>query len=235
MPIKYTKEECLNNFKREFNKNLNIYCIGLINNHGFTKDTNEKYTEIFADHILDNLDIFKSSNTPVTRKKTYKTISHVGKINNECNTNEDVFGKTLYQKHLDNVGEIIDYQIPIKDKKRSSSTTGKIDLLSYNHQKNNLYLLELKIPHDNITNDETLLRSVLEIYTYSKQINQKKFLADFNLSKASSIPSVFPVEGCRAFNEYNDGTSINVKKLMKVLDIDFNYLNREIFDTFKSL
>jgi len=77
------------------------------------------------------------------------------------------------------LGEIINYQIPIKSKQDDGA--GKIDLLSYNKKSGILYLIELK-QRENKT--DTMLRSILEICTYYYQIDReqlKKELLEKNI------------------------------------------------------
>lgn len=81
------------------------------------------------------------------------------------------------------LGKVLDYQIPLKDKQDDKAC--KMDLMSFKEDENTLYILELKVPKKNTGEEtETLLRSVLEIYTYSKQVDQEKLLNDFDLPDA---------------------------------------------------
>ena len=65
------------------------------------------------------------------------------------------------------VGEIIDYQVPLKHSQKCSGL-GKVDLLS---QKGSVaYLLEVKTRE----NTESPLRAIMEIYTYWKQLGGRK-------------------------------------------------------------
>lgn len=65
------------------------------------------------------------------------------------------------------VGEIIDYQVPLKHSQKCSGL-GKVDLLSQNG--NVAYLLEVKTRE----NTEAPLRAIMEIYTYWKQLGGKE-------------------------------------------------------------
>jgi hypothetical protein len=88
--------------------------------------------------------------TAEERRKAYKS--------------EELFAKSLYGYKFDDLGEIIDYQMPIYDKKY-----GAIDLLAYNDD-GVLSLIELKREY----NTETMLRAILEICTYFLQIDIEK-------------------------------------------------------------
>ena len=77
-------------------------------------------------------------------------------------------------------------QIPLKSERKDMA--GKIDLLSYDGDI--LRILELKKP-DSM---ETMLRCVLEGYTYKKTFDSRKLLSDFNLpndTRIKSSPFVF--------------------------------------------
>ena len=71
--------------------------------------------------------------------------------------------------------------MPIKDV--HGDKAGKIDLIAFSESDSALYLLEFKKPDSK----ETLLRCVLEAYTYYKQVNQAKLLSDFELPVYSNI------------------------------------------------
>ena len=68
-----------------------------------------------------------------------------------------------------NIGKVIDYQVPLSVKGQNNAGLGDIDLLA--KYKNELMLIELKRP----TSDESLLKCVLEAYSYAKLINRDKF------------------------------------------------------------
>ncbi len=79
------------------------------------------------------------------------------------------------------LGKIIDYEIPLKEK--MSDKLGKIDIISVDSNGQSVRLIELKIKNKN--GDETLLRALLEIYTYYKLIDcsgsKIKLLEDYEL------------------------------------------------------
>ena len=73
------------------------------------------------------------------------------------------------------MGNIIDYQVPLKGKQ--SDKIGKIDLVGYSEQNRRFSLIELKYHPSG--SQETLLRCVLELYTYYKFLDKERFKADF--------------------------------------------------------
>lgn len=87
----------------------------------------------------------------------------------------------MYGKNYENLGKIIDFQVPIKNTR--NNLAGKIDLISFSESNGILYLLEFKKPDSK----ETLLRCILEAYTYYKQVNCSKLLKDFGLPVDSKI------------------------------------------------
>ena len=75
---------------------------------------------------------------------------------------------------MGDLGKILDYQTPLKNKQTDKA--GKVDLVSYNSNKKKIYFIELKWE----TATDTLLRCILEAYTYSKIVDKKKLIEDFN-------------------------------------------------------
>ncbi len=80
------------------------------------------------------------------------------------------------------LGDIIDYEVPLKSQKAKSDPLGKIDLLSLDPRGQTVRLVELKIRHKELSGDETLLRAVTEIFTYFKLLGKERFYSDYNLS-----------------------------------------------------
>lgn len=99
---------------------------------------------------------------------------------------------------------------------------GKIDLISYNKNNKTLFLIELKYTK----NKETLLKSILEIYTYSKIVDGTKLINDFELGSVNLeiIPCVLLAKGCKSYRELEEmesGKRPNLKKLSRELGIRF--------------
>ena len=207
----YTRTELLNIIETE---KLNIplfYKADFINYRGKTEDTDEFYTEVVCEWLLKNLDLLNE--VPVIRReKNYLTKSHDGVIKNlNSNRDEEIIAMQMFnQSEIDGIGRILDYQTPLKNK--ASDKAGKIDLLSYDGAT--LRILELKKPDS----DETMLRCVIEGYTYLKTVDAEKLLEDFGLPKDTEIaanPFVF-VDSV-AYNEMTEDRP-NLKELIKVLN-----------------
>ena len=95
------------------------------------------------------------------------------------NRKEEILAKLLfYQRDVKDLGYIFDYQTPLKAS--LSDSYGKIDLLGYNSKDKCYSIIELKYRPSG--SDETLLRCVLEAYTYYKlfDLNQIESAQDHN-------------------------------------------------------
>mgnify|MGYP000743945152 FL=1 len=87
------------------------------------------------------------------------------------NRKEEILAKLLfYQGNVDGLGYIFDYQTPLKATKNDSY--GKIDLLGYNKDDKCYSVIELKYRPSG--SEETLLRCVLEAYTYYRLLDIKQ-------------------------------------------------------------
>lgn len=184
----------------------------------------KKREEIFASTILskeyngiENL----NNISKITRNNPYAMKTHNIITDNESsNRYEELIAHDMRGKEYDYIGNVLDFQIP-SDKETG---IGKIDLISID-QSNCVTLLELK---DKSNNKETLLRAALEVFTYWKRLDFKKFLNDFKLPEHTDIKkAVLLFDGTYAFEEYTKGYYHDwdkcspVVKLMRVLNIDF--------------
>ncbi|MBE6844341.1 MAG: hypothetical protein E7508_01320 [Ruminococcus sp.] len=172
--MSYTRKKLIFKLEQSKNKMHLFYKQDFINYRGKTSDTNEMYSEVVCEWLLDNITLL--DNIPmITRKKSYKIESHDGVIKNaNSGREEEIIAMKMYGNEYDCIGEIIDYQTPLKNNRYDEA--GKIDLLSYDGTT--LRILELKKPNS----DETMLRCVLESYTYLKTIDNAKLLEDFGIS-----------------------------------------------------
>ncbi len=164
----------------------------------------------------------------ISRESSYKVDSHNGIIKDEnSNREEEKIAMKLFDYSqnkgvtFDIIGKIIDYQTPLKNVQKDD--VGKIDLLAYNEKEKTLKILELKKPDSK----ETMLRCVLEAYTYLKIADKTKLLKDFELPEDTIIkacPFVF-VEG-EQYKEIQEDRKY-LKELMKKLDVEPVYLKEE--------
>lgn len=168
MGKKYIEKDAIEIINKELKTTATLYKANCINWIGKTKDSQKYYTEIFSEFLIKNKDILETEITPIKRTSGYYIDTHHIELQlSKTNREEEIFAKSFYMNKIKifELGEIIDFQIPLKEKQ--SDVAGKIDLLSYNNQNKTAYLIEFKYGD----NSETLLRAVLEIFTYSKIID----------------------------------------------------------------
>ena len=218
----YTREEIIKKLQDSSKDMSTFYTQTFINYTGKATDTKEKYTEVVSEWLLNNIDLLYKIKK-ITRLSSYKVNTHKGKHNNPTsNRKEEIIAMEIFrQGSLNILGKILDYQTPLKNERDDKA--GKIDIVSYNKDIKTVYLLELKKED----NEETMLRCVLEIFTYSKTLDKDKFLEDFNLPKDTKIkasPLVF-LNGSQ-YKEMVEGDSKFLKQLMDKLDIEPFYITK---------
>ncbi|MDR0978562.1 MAG: hypothetical protein LBL91_01235, partial [Lachnospiraceae bacterium] len=181
----------------------------------------EKYTEIIAKEILENSNEYKFETIKtINREKSYKIDTHDGIYNPKSPRREEIIAMKMYKNDYLDIGKILDYQIPLKDKQTTKA--GKIDLISLKQDK--LYLIELK----NDESKETLLRCILEIITYMNQIDKNKLKSDFKLDGVNVKPAILIFKNTRPCYDMNDEY---VKKLIDKFQIDvFVATSKELFN-----
>ncbi len=198
----------------------NLYKDPCINYRGQTTDTGEPYTEVIAAWLLAHLSLLDTIR-PITRQSSYCVAGHDGIPEHpDSNREEELIAMAMKrQETLPLVGEVLDYQTPLKNVRKDKA--GKIDLLSFDGTT--LRILELKEPDSK----ETMLRCVLEGYTYLKTVDQEKLLTDFGL------PADTPVEACPfvfyggfQWNEMQQDRP-NLKTLMAALHSKPYYIKSE--------
>ena len=178
----------------------NFYKRKVVNYRGTTSDSKEYYTEVVAEWILKNIYLFDYIK-PITREKSYKVDSHDGK-NKDNDSN--------------------------REEEKQTDKAGKIDLLAYNEneEEKTLRILELKKPDS----EETMLRCILEAYTYLKVVDKDKLLKDFGLPEDTEIkacPFVFyDGEQHQEMKEIKDSRK-NLGELIEKLGIEVIYLKEE--------
>ena len=163
----------------------NFYKASIVNYKGYAngekQEDKNRYSEIISSALLSkNLlqswkelapvrpNHFDTAHTP-SEKVEMETLQGT-------NRKEEILAKLLfYQREVAGLGYIFDYQTPLKETRNDSY--GKIDLLGYNTDDKCYSVIELKYRPSG--SEETLLRCVLEAYTYYrlldiKQINSAK-------------------------------------------------------------
>lgn len=186
----YLRKEIIEKCDQAIKDVANFYKSDFINYRGKTSDTDEYYTEVIAEYVCDNIENFHEIRK-ITRETSYKTCGHDGKYFDASNRVEEITAMKIFNQckdgsEFDYVGKIIDYQTPLKNVKNDEA--GKIDLLSV--LSDTVFILELKKEDS----DETMLRCVLEGYTYLKTVDEDKLVDDFGLkgiNKVCASPFVF--------------------------------------------
>ena len=204
-----------------------FYSENFLNYISETSDKEGDYTEIIAGWLLDNIELFNEIKL-ITREKSYKVKTHDGIIKNEGSKREEekiaikLFELSQNQgKVFDLIGKIIDYQTPLKNIRVDKA--GKIDLLAYNEEEKILRILELKRPDSK----ETMLRCVLEAYTYLKVVDKDKLLKDFGLPEDTEIKAcAFVFYGKEQYKEMQEDRK-NLKELIEKLEIEVIYLEEK--------
>ena len=208
----YTKNEIIV-MAQEASKDIStFYKSNFINYRGITSDTHEYYTEVVAEWLLFNMNVLDGIK-PISREASYFTASHDGIPDKpDSNRTEERIAMEMFrQGEITDFGRIMDYQTPLKNKR--SDKAGKIDLLSF--ENNTLHILELKEPEST----ESMLRCVLEGYTYLKIANHPKLLESFKLSRETAIKTnpLVALNG-HQHDEIEEGRP-KLRKLMEILDI----------------
>ena len=230
MGKKYSKEEIIKKLEESKSKMGQFYNENFLKYIGETSDEEGYYTEIIAGWLLDNIELFNNIKM-ISRKSNYKVKTHDGKIKNEkSNREEEIIAMKLFElsqnqgKVFDIIGKIIDYQTPLKNIRADKA--GKIDLLAYNEEEKILRILELKRPNS----DETMLRCVLEAYTYLKVVDKVKLLKDFVLPEDTEIKACafvfYDGKQHKEMKEIKDNRK-NLGKLIGKLGIEVIYLKEE--------
>ena len=227
----YSKDEIIKKLEVAKSEMWKFYSQDFVNYRGKTSDKErDYYTEIIAKWLLDNIELFNDIKM-ISRENSYKVDSHDGKNkDNDSNREEEKIAMKLFElsqnqgKVFDIIGKIIDYQTPLKD--IQTDKAGKIDLLAYNEEEKILRILELKRPDSK----ETMLRCVLEAYTYLKVVDKDKLLKDFGLPKNTKIkacPFVFyGKEQYKEMQAIKDDRK-HLGKLIEKLGIEVIYLEEK--------
>lgn len=110
-------------------------------------------------------------------------------------------------------GVVLDYQIPLKANGRDKV-------------RNTAWILELKVSDNE---NDSLLHSVLETYTYLNTVHWEKLLDDFSLDTSTELKAaVLSIEGDRRHMEYKALDSMPfLKQLISRLMIEVFFLSGE--------
>jgi hypothetical protein len=190
-----------------------------VNYRGFCSDSKIRYTELVASYLINHFQDFENgfNNKKIQRKSSYN-VKHNGEFNPKSNRTEEIIAMKMFNSSNNDqsfakIGKILNYQIPLKNKQTDKA--GKIDLVAYDENVHVLRILELKEQNSN----ETMLRCVLEAYTYLRIVDKEKLRKDFDLPEKTDIKACpFVFENGVQYDEYKDPKYANLRELMKKLD-----------------
>ena len=157
----------------------NFYKSAIVNYKGKVTGSKDLYSEVIAETLINDNFIKDWLNLIPVRPEHFK-INHPNTDENVdalkiTNRKEEILAKLLfYQGNVDGLGYIFDYQTPLKATQNDSY--GKIDLLGYNTDDKCYSVIELKYRPSG--SDETLLRCILEAYTYYKLLDLNQIKSD---------------------------------------------------------
>ena len=228
----------------------NFYKAPIINYKGHvtgkSKVNNTRYSEVIADTLVSKGYIKTWLELQPLRPNHFDTgHNHSESVDINklqiSNRKEEILAKLLfYQRDVKDLGYIFDYQTPLK--KVRSNSYGKIDLLGYNSKDKCYSIIELKYRPSG--SEETLLRCVLEAYTYYKLfdlnhiesaqdhngITELRALKDYKHTKNAELVILFD-EKSRAKDDGGENSNLmlridlqNKDKANKV-----NKANKEIY------
>ena len=217
MGKQYLEEEIIKDLERALGNVDTLYKSKCINRKGKTLDSKEYYTEVISKELLKKEKLVLLEKIEQINRVKYNVDTHDGKHDGDTNRAEEIFAIHLKGEKLKKLGLVIDYQVPLKEKR--SDDAGKIDLITSTNKS--VYIVELKY----IDNKETLLRAILEIWTYYKQLNKVNFLKSFKLPKQIKIEdirkAVLLSVDCNAYNEAKElSKRPKLKQLAKALGVD---------------
>ena len=158
----------------------NFYKAPIVNYKGYINGSKNLYSEIIAKTLVSE-DLIKEWDKLKPVRPNHFDTGHnhsesvdINKLQ-ISNRKEEILAKLLfYQREVKDLGYIFDYQTPLKETRNDSY--GKIDLLGYNNADECYSVIELKYRPSG--SDETLLRCILEAYTYYKLLDLNQIKSD---------------------------------------------------------
>jgi hypothetical protein len=229
MSIKYTEQEAIQLLNKEMVSGITKLYDSDCVKWGEKTSKGIYYSEIIARELLNYLKEFDNVKQ-ITRTSPYRVPSHqqVSFDLDKSNRLEDIFAKRICGLEFEELGKILDYQVPIRDTNKDKGLKA-FDLLSYNESDNCLYLIELKY----LNSGETLLRAILEGYTYFRIVDHEKLKSDYKgIAKIDDNTVVMPVvllvnsnkQQCKPYQEYQEmerDERPKLKALSLALEIKF--------------
>jgi hypothetical protein len=188
--------------------------------------------EVFSGLFLDNLSVFNEIK-PISRSSDYLNANRNAKDPDPTSPRKEENTAKMIKENMNcgEIGTIIDFQVPLKNSSNDSGL-GKIDLIS--QKEDTIYLIEFKY-----LSKETLLRCLLEIETYRRQIDEFKLLGEINKTEFNRDKKLI-LKKAVLFDEFSKNCDIdleeypNTKRLAKKLDISLfklknNFCAQKVF------
>lgn len=216
----YTRAQTLEKCRQALKEPKLFYRADCVRYAGRCTDTKEYYTEIVAQFLLAHLEEYIAGIPQITRDGSYRTDTHDGVFNPNSRRKEEILAMQLFNccksgESFSHIGRILDYQTPLKS--RQSDDAGKVDLLAYDGKC--LRILELKAEGNK---NETMLRCVLEGFTYLRTADRKKLPENFGLPAGTPVyasPLVFA--GSRFHQEYRENRPCLKQLMAKLKSVPF--------------
>ena len=212
----YSKEILLEKINVAVQNMDTFYQQEFLNWAGKTLNDKILYSEVTAAYLLDHPELLDQISC--VGRESY-LVSHTSSPNAEDyqgTRKEEHLAQALKGKTLDGLGEIKEYQVPLKRSAKDEGV-GKIDLVSLNGSK--LYVIELKID----TSKETLLRCAMEVVTYCHQANRKQLMKDYHATEI--IPAVLVGKEGTQEAELREKPA-NLIKLLKQLRVEVFFFTK---------
>jgi len=201
-----------------------LYTAPCINWTGKISGGSRYYSEVISELLIRNY-LVRLNEIEMIGRNNYCVASHSDLfLKKSSGRDEENYAKYLkLLGSLGDLGDIIDYQVPLKNCQKDKA--GKIDLVTLKDK--NIHLIELKY----FGNGETLLRTVLEIWTYYRQLNKNKFMKSYEILKRLKVDNIKRTIllgiGCNAFNEANElKNRPYLRRLIDKLEVEIFMLNK---------
>ena len=222
----YSRTELAEKVKDASNNMNTFYNMPFINYQGYTRDCKKLFDcEYISEVICQNIDkwFLDEAIKSVKRKQGYFPEGHTAESRFVPSDREEEKIAMFYyvnQEDNDGIGTLLDYQTPLKGKRTDS--VGKVDLLSYDANDKSILFLELKKPESK----ETLLRCLVESFTYTKFVDKEEFSKDLkavkNIEYIRIVPCALFFKNSRPYEDYErvkSGSFPFTKKLIKKLGV----------------
>jgi hypothetical protein len=214
---KYNKESVEKELKAALKSPETLYQqdfikrIGIVENNSFI----EAYSDILLKNLwqLDKIKIISRKKYLFQHKKQSKRIAG-------SNRKEELKVIEWINKDIGELGLVIDYQVPLKSKEGDKA--GRIDFISIkNHAA---FLVEFKLE-----SEESLLKAILEIETYSRIIDlerlKKELMVEKNCSLTGFKKAVLFDKKSKMYKQYLDlNKTPGLKILLEKLNIEIYIL-----------